>query len=133
MKTTSAVVISSAAEGGGSNVCEFVPSGTMPVISAQSPITFAAIDVIGATVVTTWNPDSEPDVEPDPESDPESSLPHAAATSARAAVPASTRRTEGFEDMVGTLVATWSQVQSCSKFDQIMDFEHCQALIPNAE
>jgi hypothetical protein len=72
----------------------------MPVIAAQSPITFAAIDVIGATVVTTWN--SAP--ESDPESAEESSLPHAAATSARAAVAASTRRTGGFEGMVEDMI-----------------------------
>ena len=95
MKTTSAVVISSAAEGGGSNVCEFVPSGTMPVISAQSPITFAAIDVIGATVVTTWNPEAE--------SSEDSSLPHAAATRASVATAASRRRVDGFGDMASHL------------------------------
>ena len=59
MNTMSAVVITSAADGGGSKVCELVPSGTMPTISAQSPITFAAIEVIGATVVTTWNSDAD--------------------------------------------------------------------------
>jgi hypothetical protein len=37
----------------GSKVCELVPSGTIPVMSARSPITAAAIEVIGATVVTT--------------------------------------------------------------------------------
>ena len=53
MNTTSAVESSSAADGGGSNVWELVPSGTRPTIRARSPMTFAAMDVIGATVVTT--------------------------------------------------------------------------------
>jgi hypothetical protein len=36
----------------GSKVWLLVPSGTMPVISAASPATFATIEVMGATVVT---------------------------------------------------------------------------------
>ena len=44
---------SSASLGLGSNVCEFVPSGTMPVIFTRSPPMFAAMLVIGATVVAT--------------------------------------------------------------------------------
>ncbi len=77
MKTMSAVDITSAADGGGSNVCELVPSGTMPTISAQSPMTFAAIEVIGATVVTTWISDVDPSELSVAESE---SLPHAVAT-----------------------------------------------------
>jgi hypothetical protein len=73
----------------------------MPVIVAHSPITFAAIDVIGATVVTTWNSDpetAEPPLEPA-----ESSLPQAAATSASVAVPARRWRSGVFEGMIGHL------------------------------
>jgi hypothetical protein len=133
MKTTSAVVISSAADGGGSKVCEFVPSGTTPVISAQSPITFAAIDVIGATVVTTWNAESPCDAS----SAPESSLPQAVAMTASAVVHASSRRTAGrieersivLGDMAGTVVATWSQIQFCRKNTLTRNFEHRRASI----
>ena len=56
----------------------------MPTMSAHSPITFAAIDVIGATVVTTWNSDVA-------SSEESSSLPHAAITNARTAAPAMMR------------------------------------------
>ena len=51
MYTTSAAASSSASLGLGSNVCELVPSGTMPVTSARSPTMFATMLVIGATVV----------------------------------------------------------------------------------
>ena len=61
-----------AALGGGANVWEFVPSGTIPEMSARSPATAAAIEVSGATVVTTLirssaprDPDAAPPVEPD--------------------------------------------------------------------
>ncbi len=53
MNTTSALLSTSAADGGGSKVWLFTPSGTMPVTVALSPAMFATIDVIGATVVTT--------------------------------------------------------------------------------
>jgi hypothetical protein len=42
-----------AALGGGSKVCELVPSGTRPSMMTRSPPTAAVIEVIGATVVTT--------------------------------------------------------------------------------
>ena len=42
-----------AALGGGSKVCELVPSGTRPSTIARSPATAAVIEVSGATVVTT--------------------------------------------------------------------------------
>ncbi len=105
MNTMSAVVMTSAADGGGSNVWELVPSGTMPTISAQSPMTFAAIEVIGATVVTTWNsavdsPESAASAGPSAASSEEaSSLPQAAATRARAATPATRRRVRGVDVM----------------------------------
>ena len=54
MKITSASASTLASDGTGSNVCEFVPSGTMPVMATLSPPMLAAIDVIGATVVTTF-------------------------------------------------------------------------------
>ena len=38
---------------------ELVPSGPIPTISARSPMMLAAIEVIGATVVTTLNVASE--------------------------------------------------------------------------
>jgi len=47
---TSLVARAAATLGAGSKVCELVPSGTRPVMSATSPATLAAIDVIGATV-----------------------------------------------------------------------------------
>ncbi len=50
---TSASASTLACDGTGSNVCELVPSGTTPWMSTLSPPMFAAIDVIGATVVTT--------------------------------------------------------------------------------
>ena len=86
-------------------MCEFVPSGTIPTISAQSPITFAAIDVIGATVVTTWNCDvdsadsvaSAESVGAAVSSELDSSLPHAAATTANAAAHAINRRADDRE------------------------------------
>ena len=53
MKTTSASLNSAATEGAGSNVCELVPSGTIPRISTQSPPTREAMDVMGETVVAT--------------------------------------------------------------------------------
>ncbi len=65
MNTMSAVVMTSAADGGGSKVWELVPSGTMPTISARSPMMFAAIEVIGATVVTTWRSDVDAAAVPD--------------------------------------------------------------------
>jgi len=90
MKTMSAVVITSAADGGGSKVWELVPSGTMPTMSAHSPMTLAAIEVIGATVVTTRMVSDDPSA---PSED--SSSPHAAATASSATTPeyAATRRT----------------------------------------
>ena len=51
--TRSASESTLAALGGGSKVCEFVPSGTSPSMTARSPATAATIEVIGATVVTT--------------------------------------------------------------------------------
>jgi hypothetical protein len=54
-KIRSASERTSATLGAGSNVCEFVPSGTTPVISARSPATLAAMLVIGATLVTTFS------------------------------------------------------------------------------
>ena len=53
MKMTSASASTLASEGTGSKVCEFVPSGTMPVMATRSPPMLATMDVIGATVVTT--------------------------------------------------------------------------------
>ena len=50
---TSAVESNSATLGCGSNVCELVPSGTMPAMSARSPTMLATMLVIGATVVAT--------------------------------------------------------------------------------
>ncbi len=60
MKTTSAVESSSATLGLGSNVCELVPSGTIPVMSTRSPPMPAAMLVIGATVVATSSLPSSP-------------------------------------------------------------------------
>src|SRR6056297_560940 len=100
MNTTSAMVITSAADGGGSKVCELVPSGTMPMISAQSPMTLAAIEVIGATVVTTWKSEAEPVALPSASAVSESSLPHAASRSVKPAAPASARRSEWVDDMI---------------------------------
>ena len=51
--TTSAPESVSETLGAGSNVCELVPSGTMPRIRARSPMTLAAMEVMGLTVVTT--------------------------------------------------------------------------------
>ena len=51
----------SAALGGGSKVCELVPSGTMPVTVARSPVTALVMLVIGATVVAMT---SRPEVGP---------------------------------------------------------------------
>ena len=51
--STSSPLSSSATLGLGSNVWEFVPSGTMPVILTRSPPMFDAMLVIGATVVPT--------------------------------------------------------------------------------
>jgi len=53
MNTTSASLSRAATDGAGSKVCEFVPSGTMPRISTQSPPTREVIEVIGETVVAT--------------------------------------------------------------------------------
>ena len=51
----SAVLSSSATWGAGSKVWLLVPSGTMPSTSTRSPPMLAAIEVIGATVVATFN------------------------------------------------------------------------------
>jgi hypothetical protein len=40
-------------------VCEFVPSGTMPVTSARSPAMLATMLVMGATVVAITSFPSE--------------------------------------------------------------------------
>jgi hypothetical protein len=75
MKTMSADSSVTASLGRGSKVCEFVPSGTMPVIIAdEPPAMFATMLVIGATVVAifivlsrTTSPSEQPtlcDVEP---------------------------------------------------------------------
>ncbi len=88
MKITSARSRASASDGRGSKVWEFVPSGTMPVMSARSPITAAAMEVIGATVVTTESR-AEPSA---PAGSSVTSSPHPAPTSARAAARAATRR-----------------------------------------
>ena len=45
--------ISSATEGAGSNVCEFVPSGTSAMTVTRSPPTFSMMSRRGETVVTT--------------------------------------------------------------------------------
>ena len=42
-----------ASDGAGSNVCEFVASGTIPRRRIRSPPMFRAIELIGATVVAT--------------------------------------------------------------------------------
>ena len=85
--------MTSATDGGGSNVWELVPSGTTPTISAQSPMTFAAIDVIGATVVTTVNSADSPLESAAPSDSVESSsLPHDATTNARHAAAPTNRR-----------------------------------------
>ena len=49
----SACAISRATEGAGSNVCEFVPSGTIATTDTRSPPTFSMMFRIGDTVVTT--------------------------------------------------------------------------------
>ena len=55
MNTTSAPSRTDAALGGGSKVCEFVPSGTRPVITVPvSPTIEDTMLVIGATVVTIF-------------------------------------------------------------------------------
>ncbi len=115
MNTMSAVVMTSAADGGGSKVWEFVPSGTMPTISARSPMMFAAIEVIGATVVTTWRSVVTPVAVPDVAGSPlESSLPHAASSDQRhgrraAAAVSRDEEADGFRNIDATLVATSSQ------------------------
>ena len=53
--TRSALDSTAAALGLGSNVWESSPSGTIPVTDARSPAMLATIEVIGATVVTTWS------------------------------------------------------------------------------
>jgi hypothetical protein len=77
MKTMSADSSVAASLGRGSKVCEFVPSGTMPVIIVdEPPAMFATMLVIGATVVAilialsrTTSPSEQPtlcEVEPWP-------------------------------------------------------------------
>ena len=114
MKTMSAVVITSAADGDGSKVWELVPSGTMPTISARSPMMFAAMEVIGATVVTTWRSVVDPCPLLDEDaSSPESAPPQAAviATNASPIDIATTRvgEVDDFQSIHVTLVATSSQ------------------------
>ena len=53
MRSASAIVVT--IDGGGSKVCEFVPSGTTPSSSIFVPPMFSARLVIGATVVTTFS------------------------------------------------------------------------------
>ena len=56
IKIASADSSDAASLGFGSNVCEFVPSGTMPVIDVDVPPAILAIMlVIGATVVAIFN------------------------------------------------------------------------------
>ena len=112
MNTTSASLSTCAADGGGSNVWELVPSGTMPTISARSPMTLAAIEVIGATVVTTVNSaDSTLESADSAESVESSELPHAATTnSTLMAAPAShLRESDGCITPI-KLVANWTQL-----------------------
>ena len=108
MNTTSAVVITSAADGGGSNVCELVPSGTTPVISAQSPMTFAAIEVIGATVVTTRTVSSAAAAAPSGEA-PSLPQPNEPTANPQTAAVEISRRSDEFGDMVTNIVANSSQ------------------------
>lgn len=105
MKTTSAVLNSSTVEGDGSKVWELVPSGTMPMISARSPMMFAAIEVIGATVVTTRSLPSAASSED--ESEP-SLLPHETATRLARTASAVERETEE-RNIEITVDATCSQ------------------------
>jgi len=69
----------------GSNVCEFVPSGTMPVILTRSPPMLAAMLVIGATVVPTSSCVGELDDAPP------SSLPHPAKGTPQATISPATQ------------------------------------------
>ena len=77
----SAFSIVAATCGGGSNVWLLVPSGTMPTTWARSPTMFAAMLVIGATVVTITMPVPPPgdsSVEaPEPHADSSRALPSA--------------------------------------------------------